>query len=414
MDWYIIKNDGHKGPFTEEQIHILFHKGKIQKNDFLWNNEFEKPKMYESLFYKSEPKKLSLEATKTLKLNNKKIDKIPQQIKSNKSFGIKFKFKIYLITLVILICFMFPILKYNNIIRPSKMNLADFKRLEKVINDNSHKQIFDIAIAKDKSLIWLATNSPYEGIVEVEFKSSKLKNLADEKIEFKTKGLLKNKIVQFNSFEFYSGSKVVDGFYKIKFSTFEKLKKYWWQDFNNNFYSNFYFEDEFILSSLNKIELKKQLDLIIEKKQDNNFEFELELVQKYQTLKMISTQIKEGLNEIFNNSGKSFKEKVKNFEANYQLKYGQFFTSFVVANEKSYQDLEKKEFENKVEVISNYVRLSKLAKSIGNVTMESLEQLQTFNNKMTQKIKQKLLMDVTSGLDNIIKQCDEKIDQIEK
>ena len=171
------------------------------------------------------------------------------------------------------------------------------------------------------------------------------------------------------------------GYYEIELYTPSRLEKPIF-NFLNGFKTQFQFFQKVLISTMKPEEFEKALATYSSKKKYNETQFWSELKQKYQTLKMITLQIQDGVRDVFDGSGSNV-EKINLFETQYKNKYGNFFTNFIITNEKSYENLVQKNFPDKVDIISNYTRLSKLARSIGIESvgvMEKLHQFKDWNN----------------------------------
>ncbi|MBT4791504.1 MAG: hypothetical protein HON90_08030, partial [Halobacteriovoraceae bacterium] len=152
----------------------------------------------------------------------------------------------------------------------------------------------------------------------------------------------------------------------------------------------------------------------IKSQNSNTNLFWQELAQKYQTIKVITEQIKQGFAKVFIGPHQKWHQRVKLFENEYKSQYGIFFTEFVKANEASYEKLMKKTFKNSQEVLASYSYLSTLATDIGEQSMDILEELQTFDVKrMTPASKEQLRQNIMSKLEVIITKSDEKMSQLE-
>ena len=152
---------------------------------------------------------------------------------------------------------------------------------------------------------------------------------------------------------------------------------------------------------------------MILKKKRNTLEFWSEIAQKYQTVKVITEQIRKGIETALMGREKNWKLSVLNFENKYKASWGKFFTEFVKANDKSYISYSKKKFENKKKVLAYYNNLSNLAIQIGEESMKTLEDLQAVNYlQLTQAQKDIFKQKTTQALKNIEQNCDEKINEI--
>ncbi len=135
------------------------------------------------------------------------------------------------------------------------------------------------------------------------------------------------------------------------------------------------------------------------------------LEQKYLTVKAITKSIRESALEVFEGEGE-WEDKVQAFAQNYTQKYGSFFTSFVIQNEKSYEELEQKDFPDKVSVISYYTRLSRMAKRFGGETMNALDEMQKLSGKKPEE-REAAKEEIMKGFNQMNEAIDEALGEIE-
>lgn len=160
-------------------------------------------------------------------------------------------------------------------------------------------------------------------------------------------------------------------------------------------------------------EFNKTLDKFLKSQAQNDIYFWEELSQKYRTIKAITTQIKDSINNIFELNKDNWDNNVREYEQIYLRKYGTYFTNFVIENEEAYARYKKQDFSNKVEVISHYNRLNSIAKDIGKVSVEALSRLKKFQNTSNPKEVEKLKSFILQPLDRIIQDSEEKINFIQ-
>lgn len=386
MDWFVIRDDGHLGPYSNEQLHILYKNSKIKDSDFIWSESLSDPKSYQEIFlieYQTPIKK-----KKQVKKPTNKTKVQPKVIKRKRS---KRAAAILLISFTSISFYFLLKPEKDEIVfnRPSKMSMTHFNKLKKTSNAQIEKRENSLTVSKDRSIIWLATNIDFSGQVYLELESIEKEVLANGPIHFTSHSSIKNKLVEFKTFDFSRGDKIMDGFYNAKISYYN----------NGSLVEKF--SEKFFLSNLSPKQFQQKLTRFNEKKKENVHNFWEELSEKYVTIKMLTLQIKNDLK-----NSMSSKKKYRNFEKVYQKKYGPFFTNFVISNEDSFKEIQHKIFDDKVEVISNYNNLSKLARKIGVISMDAVEALE--------KSKEQDFNSIFKKLDAIILSCDERIEQISK
>lgn len=301
---------------------------------------------------------------------------------------------------------------YLSFSRPAMMGVLDYARLKEVSQDPSFSNKFAIALGQERARIWLATNIPYEGEVVLKLKSIKEKTLTNTEVEAMAKGYLKGKIVEFSNWTFTKGSKLVDGYYHVEAHTTKNLIVPIVLQYLPQRKKQFRFFDEMLISQLTAEEFKEALGKTKKEQTRNDLEFWAELKQKYKTIKMITLQIKTEMERAFDSSNVMWIEELKKFESKYKREFGAFFTNFVIQNDQSYTKLKDKNFSNKIEIISNYNRLSSLAKDIGRVSMDVFHEMESFDG-IDNARKEIIRKRASQKLGKIIQTCDQKIQMIQ-
>src|SRR5690606_22512635 len=169
-------------------------------------------------------------------------------------------------------------------------------------------------------------------------------------------------------------------------------------------------KDKILLTNLSKEAFQKEKEGFWRSIRANEAIFWQDLSEQYKTLSAIIIQIKESLENVFVLSS-SLAEAVKRFEKNYKEKFGMFFTSFVISNDKNTQKLTAREFPDKANVLGHYSHLSRLAKSVGSETMEILQDLETYqdyNNLNETDVKKKSL----KRLQDLLEEANKKEEMI--
>lgn len=453
MNWFVIHNTEHLGPFSEDVLEQLYNDGDIQKETLVWKEGMDKAKTYEFIFINKEVEDVFKPIIETVELKTEVhvvgdsppdfppplppksikedlpvFEKVENEFDSEleeyteevieeaKNLGFKksksLKIILFILILIFAIFIGYKILKVE-ITRPNKMTLIDFTRLELTSAKSSDENQFAFSIAPDKSVLWMATNLPFSGEVSIILKSLKNKTLGEDYIEARSTGFLKNKIVSFENFTFVQGSNFVDGYYQVEVVTDQDLEVPVAYRLFDNRKKQFQFSKEILISNLNENQFANALMKEHSKRNSNEKAFWDELVQKYITISSITAQIQESLDKVFLKDSKKWLVKVKEFEADYKRNFGNFFTNFVIANDSSYEELKSQEFSNKLEIISNYTRLSRLAKNIGNHAMVILNELEVFDENTSDENYEKFRSESLGKLQAIIDICEQKKQVIE-
>lgn len=475
IEWFVIYNSEHLGPFSETVLHQLYKEGDVKEETLIWREGMDDPMSYQDLFilkqeqldfrplkevseivekslwdieqeddelppplppeitkakFKSEVKlEVSDEASQENSyileeesndakkdLNDlvegeilKKTNSIKKESKRNRTLLL---LGIFLFFVVLIPATFYVKNTYLTFSRPALMSLVDFDRLVEVSKDPSFSDKFAVALGQERARIWMATNLPYEGEVILKLKSIKDKTLTNTEVEAMARGHLQGKIVEFNEWIFTNGVKLVDGYYHVEAYTPRDLKIPFLFKIYPTRKKQFRFFDELLISQLNQDEFNEALGKTKKELTHNDLEFWQELKQKYKTIKMITLQVKNEMDRAFDSKNVMWREELKKFENKYKKEFGAFFTHFVIQNDQSYERLKMKKFSNKLEIISNYHRLSSLAKDIGRVSMDVFHEMKTFDG-IDDARKEVIHKKADKQLEEIIKTCDQKVSIIQ-
>ena len=487
MDYFILKDNEHLGPYGADVIVRFLKQGKISKNQLLWREGLSKPRRFDDLFKPVKKKHLKKEiptvsqkkvTTNTLAVKLPplpieaqipNIDNIPsvrrykkkvqpkraihietytpslkdQVIDKTKEFGkwsyplivefartskditlhlkeLKISHKrlkqvsVFMVLLVVVAFGIKFIPKGVDLDRPAKMSLTDFNRLKKIVGLPTLKTQLGYVLSKDKKTLWVATNLKGSGEVTAKFKSIKNRSLG-QAVEFYSTGQLSNHLVEFKKFKFNKGARLFDALYEIEIKSTKPLSLSYWDKMKGENSIVMNYVGKGLVSSYNATQFKTLLGKMIQQKRKNTKDFWLEIGEKYKTVKMITSQIQDGIDDIFNKNKDQWEMGIINFENQYRQSWGQFFTAFVKANDKSYAKYAKKKFEDKAEVLAYYNNLSNLAIQIGENSMATLEVLQGLNlEKVTSEMWDEIHEKAIQEFKKIQDQCDENMKKIEQ
>lgn len=468
MEWYLIKQNEHLGPFSKKAILDFYKSKEIDEQTFVWKEGWEKAKTYHDIFLKENllsveeselppdlpplpPDAVVLTPKVKTKVIRKKIAREEKIVSNSKASpidtpiklqegvdspinvveqvlqetgnetgnerlikGVKLTGLSLLIIMILIPSFLYYQSQNSSFSRPKLMTMRDFKKLQRTARKDQSELKFSFALSKDKNSIWISTNNPYRGEVYVSMKSIENRVLGDP-VDFSATGSMENNLITLNQFQFNSGSRFADGLYNVEISTAEKLVIPIEHQLFVSMESEFKYIDRAVVTSLSIKDFKKQLGKYLKMKKSNTSEFWVEITEKYKTVKMITGQIRDGFVDIFKENDMSWSQKVTEFENKYKSNWGQFFTAFVKANELSYQKYVSEKIENPQKVLAIYNNLSKLAIMIGEESMSSLEGVQAYDpKKNSEEAKEKLRLQSIAKLDEIINKCEEKIQEIKK
>lgn len=408
--WFVILNNERLGPYTRSELSRQYNEKIINKLSWVFKVGYIEPSTYGDLLMDEDGVPLLPDSLSPPIDEDGNFERIPNtSASSNKKIVNKSKiikkifFTIFFFVAVFFVTY-YILLKMNEVKRPAMMLIRDFEKLKQIQEESGVANIYQFYLARDKSKIWMGTNISSRGFVSIQMSSVDEEHLGSEPIKIHSKGHLDNFLVSFETMNFEKGDKLYDGFYDIEITSLGDLQVPLIRSFER--------PRSLVIKNRKRVyighlEIKKFRDILAAKKREkesNNTDFWEELRQKYLTIKMISMQIQSSIDDVFDNSEMNWKDKVLNFENSYKKQYGDFFTSFVIANDKSYGEIKEKDFPDKIEVISNYTSLSRIAKKIGTQTMNTLHALEVGSSQ--DKVLEK---ESKQRLRSIIDTCDRKI-----
>ncbi len=469
MEWFLVRSNEHFGPFSTQVVHDLHAQGEVGDSDLLWKEGWDDAKPYSQIFAEPTqsdnensvdeleeevppplpPNLLQSSETNSKKTKAENVEvKVPvvkeqssstrqapildnevdlseyeaemlepdleaEFIKKEKNSkflkSLKLASILFMFLAVLIPAWMYYLSNQEMFSRPSSMSMKDFNKLMKVASNKEQQIQFASSLAVDKSRVWFATNVPLRGRVNLRLKSMPNKILG-QKVEIEATGILDKHLIEFNNLKFIKGTKLVDGEYSAELYTDRELEVPFYQRFFSPKSRQFRHSQKFLITNLDLGDFRKQLDKFNRRKARNSDQFWEELVQKYLTVISITTEIKNAIETIFKADPDKFQLEVINFNNDYKSRYGVFFTSFVTANNQSYDRLAQKDFDDKVEIMANYNALSRLATSIGDTSMDAIDKLSRFNRmKSTNKEYDELKEKILQPLVGIIEDCKSKV-----
>jgi len=520
MEWFLINQNEHLGPFEEEVLHDLFKEGEIVKDSLLWREGWTDAQSYEDVFlldeaqksfkpiaenlesfYDKEPEEnilkdddlppelppevmsfkdkvasikssvnksaptertkqpvlnqpvsnedtgrivdeeyeYELEDLKPVKVDNQTPSQDDHEVKQSSmeeseeeidvsevfeyDYDVKSQEKklnkiirqvfIAVLTLVIVAPLFLYITNQDEIFsRPRSMSLEDYEKLTTNANDQGKDLKFAFSLATDKRTLWISTNMALEGEVFVNLKS-KMNRTLGGLTEIKAKGTLEKRLITLSEFQFIQGTKFVDGFYDAEIYTVEDLSEPFYNRFFDHRERQFRYLNDVLITDKHPVEFEKLLEKRNIKKQANQSRFWEDLIEEYKTVRGITESIKLSIEKVFTKPVENWPESVAEFDSAYKNNFGVFFTSFILNVEKQYDDLIKKEFPNKMKIVSHYSKLKELAVDIGKesvVVMENLKSAKT--SSMSREELQDLKFNSLIKFRLIIKECDVMIDKL--
>lgn len=389
--WFIIQDNSHLGPYDEESLHQMYQTGQIDDETFVWCSKIKEQASYGDIFLAEEElKEIEIDLfedelppelpTSTQSSNAPEKEYSLEgplketQAKVRKKFKSHFLFLGFFFLAILSFWGVYQYQGHTSLTRPSGMKLKDYADALSAIKN---KENF-FALSKDRKKIFFF--SPYKGelLLGIKLESIVKESLSQNSVVATTSSKLKNHLAVIKDFSYLKGDYIVEGEYLVEINTLETKKI----PFP---YSLFHKEKQIeekqkiLLTNLSVDAFQKEKDRFWKSIRANEAIFWQDLSEQYKTLSVIIVQIKESLENVFVLSS-SLAEAVKRFEKNYKEKFGMFFTSFVISNDKNTQKLAARDFPDKATVLGHYSHLSRLAKSVGSETMEILQDLETYQD----------------------------------
>lgn len=268
--------------------------------------------------------------------------------------------------------------------KPVGMLQREYKRMTRMLAIKGVESSLTFSFSKDFSTIWAGVNFPYEGRVFLELESIPDKTLSSDAIKVNSIGIVENKLITFEKFNFEKGIRLYPGHYKLKIKLLNKKKLNYWLEKFVNLPATFDLETQFYIGNKSDIEFEKELTEFLIKRKSVDSVFWQDLFQRYDTLRLICVQIYDDFSQSLDRMKNSSdpKAEITNFEIKYKSKYGQFLTSFVLENEESFKKVRESISQTKPQLISYHNKLADLSKRTGEVSMDILLQLKPQNIEM--------------------------------
>jgi hypothetical protein len=268
--WFILEENYHRGPFTFDELSLMYEHKKLKNSDSIWREGLSEPVTFKEIhdleILKLEESIPAIPVEAKLPVLNDLIDspKIigkPQNLpnppkslpaigptesqdihpasdegsannmelpKLKKTSGKKI-FQAYFASLGLIIFSVILFIYYQYSFRepklsePYNMMNSDHERLNQVVRFRKEKEFkYAIAVSRDFENIWLASNYPYKAKVMLEFSSYPAKTAKNLAVVGQSIGEYEKFMVSFNKFQFTSGDRLVQGIYHFKLKLIEE------------------------------------------------------------------------------------------------------------------------------------------------------------------------------------------------
>jgi hypothetical protein len=432
IKWFILMPGGHEGPYSLAKLIDLYEKKKISLDVKLWAEGLTDAILFKNVLERSQELTIqTIEAEQPQETDElpplpESEEVLPPELPVLKSEGLIKRWKIKIVSLLIFLSFSYVWISKKKDFSIPRLPKMSVELHQKILKENSFeswdkKIFFREYLPLDHSHIWLVTSGHQKCDVEARFNSvgDKLLTYKDEKISFKSRGQLAGHIVEFSSFDFSQGNKIIPGLYEMDV----KAENCHWDGFFPKLMNLFSSPEQayiarikVILFSKGPSEYNLAIDNLVRKKlalkeKAKNQEqlFWQDLTQKFQTLEAISLQIEQHLLDFLEKEPKNFKKNTKFMMETYSKKFGSFLTSFVVENDHYFKSLEDKGASKK----RNYELLVRLtSKKIGFESMKLIEEFLAVKRSLTKKDLNNYSQKVRKKFTALKKEITEKLSQI--
>lgn len=426
--WFILLPTGHEGPFSLTKISELSKKKRFAPGIKIWAEGLNQPIDLADALSRSETIPEVEVPILEEQLDDEGPPPIDHLIGEKVTPPQKSRTLLYAIGLSLIflgsVSYFIGSQEQFQFHRLPKMSIDLFERIrsENTFSGWSKELFLKEYTPEDHSLIWLVSSSYQTCKIEATFSSIKdrLLSMEEDKIVFRTGGLLKNHIVEFSSFDFEIGSRIVPGLYEMDLKATDCAWDGFLPQLMNRFRdpgSDYVARMKVILFSKGAIEFNRNLDNLLnqkrereEREKNQEMFFWQDLQQKLHTLEAMTLQIEQHFVDFIESQG-SFKNRLEEMIEIYAKKYGSFLSSFVLENEKFFKAYDSSGISKKREY-ELVIRL--MSKKIGLESMKFIEQLQALKNDPNKKEIQMLSKKLKSTFQKIKTELNGKLSEVEK
>jgi hypothetical protein len=423
-NWYIIEDKTHLGPYTARNLISLYEQGKIFDDTEIWKEGMEAPTTYKKEFIDSlndlmgeekkkpvdevvPPKKhIAIDSNKVLvfeksknnqNTENETIQEFrPESLKEKKqktqkklaepfvgsSFNKYFLLFVGAILTGLILLSGIDYYRYKKVLsKPKDLEASNYERLLAAQKTTTHLT-FELALNKDHSALYMATNWNNIGKFSAKFKSLKGKILSHEDIQFEAKGNLENYFVKFDNIRFKKGLKIIDGFYEVELSSISEVKRSPLLWFIKKPNKKIRYHSTFFISSVAKDEVLNIINANENKEREQIKSYFHELEQTLLTLRGLYIETNAKFGSLLGASVKEFPLAFKNFEFYYTSNPGQMFTQFLLTNDNNLKTFNALKHIKAVDLVSIVNEINKNMQSYAKMMAQYMGQ--TKSSKVTQ------------------------------
>jgi hypothetical protein len=393
--WFIIKDNEHQGPYGENDLFEMYQKGELSGKTQIWQTGLKVTMVYDDLRLMPEipvepppppavtsPPVVEIAVSpeiEVLTAPEPEIAPEPVPIESpSRSFAFG-KWKLLPLAFVVIVIIKVIWQINATFSKPSLMYFKDFERLKNVTQVKG-EVAYALALSKDFKTIWIALNNEYRGKLKLKLNSVPHEILTHDKVVMTADGLFADKIASFDKIHFLEGDKIIAGKYQMTLETESALQVPWLLGLFTSSPVVFTIKDHVILGFEAQEQLDAKLAEFFSKSKALDLSFAADIQQKYLTIKVFVTRLQEEFAKLFLDYT-TLDASLKIFVKTYTEEIGNFFTSFVIANEKEYTKLSELNFTDSSQTIAEYTELSRLVKNVG---VEAMDYLAELENNPTQ------------------------------
>lgn len=445
--WYILKEENQFGPFDEQDLQRMFKANKILHNTTLIRRGLKSPIAVSDLVRKSRRSRTRAVANappsdgrtnafyefpyekgtgeiktapSTPSLRRKIIPNEQASMDQLSLIRKKVKNKKPLLYLLGIFSFIFfSLATVKSIIvsnsfdmeRPKNVRPKLFTSYKKKLHDayKNQEHQWDFLYSKDLKEIYLGSSLPGIQDVKIIFKSIDNKILSKKPVVFKSKITIEKNLAHLKELNFVEGDKIIPGAYEVSIILNKHRLSFWQKMFLEDIKVKEHYQTNILLSFHSKSSYLKELKKFQQLQRRKNNSFVQDIKMKYETLLTIADRISKNLENAKNGSRNAPQvEHMKNFFLqDYQLKYGTFFSNFVIENERRFKDLTNSSDELKTGIVAHYSNLSSMARSLGMISIDAID---SFTTLTTSK---EAFSPVLERYQQIMTTCKAKIDKLE-
>jgi hypothetical protein len=419
--WFLLNSSGHEGPYSLGDLRQRYEEGTIHATKVVWAEGLAEPLPIQTILERFEgvedddevppplppdafdfvapptfnPQESFLPTAEEFSENEfTEEDPEPEQEpvapSKNKARAIVFVSGLAIALIAFGVYQWIVSQEQFSIRRYPKMSLESHELIQQTMKfDGWDKKIFfKEFVSQDLSHIWLVTEGFQTCQVSAQFQSvrERLLTMTEADVSFKTKGVLKDHVVEFTTFDFTNGVRIIPGLYEVLIQA-EKCE---WDGLAAKMANGFAGPDETYSAKMNVIlyskgaaEFNKVLSELLRRKveaKDKMLQAEdlfwQDIQQKLQTLKAITRQVTDSFSAFIKKDPRNFQANLKTQVDLYARNFGSALTSMVVENEKYFKSIPEDDLRTFSKGRNYEVYIRTASKDVGSAWMHLIEDMQ--------------------------------------